>query len=201
MSTVAALPFFLFTLPAGALADMVDRKKLLLIMNLWLAGSAGFLAFLGFFGLLNPYVILVSVFMMRVGFAFNCACVELGGSRSCQQRGIGFRRYAWRFAAQCLRNHRTCYGCSCTKSFRRASGFRHERGLFPHRYRGDRPLETRFKTNQIALENFFESLTGAIRYVRYAPGIQVVLARNVLFALFIFVIPALLALGSDTTQS
>jgi MFS family permease len=59
MSTVAALPFFLFTLPAGALADMVDRKKLLLIMNLWLAGSAGFLAFLGFFGLLNPYVILV----------------------------------------------------------------------------------------------------------------------------------------------
>ena len=31
MSTVAALPFFLFTLPAGALADMVDRKKLLLV--------------------------------------------------------------------------------------------------------------------------------------------------------------------------
>ena len=26
MSTVASLPFFFFTLPAGALADMVDRK-------------------------------------------------------------------------------------------------------------------------------------------------------------------------------
>ena len=42
------------------------------------------------------------------------------------------------------------------------------------------------------MENFFESFVGAIRYVRYAPGIQVVLARNVLFSLFISVIPALL---------
>jgi MFS family permease len=71
MSTVAALPFFLFTLPAGALADMVDRKKLLLTMNVWLAGSAACLALLGFFGLLNPFVILASVFMMGIGFAFT----------------------------------------------------------------------------------------------------------------------------------
>src|ERR1700732_1060655 len=40
MSTVASLPFFLFTLPAGALADMVDRKKLMLVMNFWLVGTA-----------------------------------------------------------------------------------------------------------------------------------------------------------------
>src|SRR6201993_2307156 len=44
MSTVASLPFFLFTLPAGALADMVDRRKLLLLMNLWLAIAAAILA-------------------------------------------------------------------------------------------------------------------------------------------------------------
>ena len=29
ISTVASLPFFLFTLPAGALADMTDRRKIL----------------------------------------------------------------------------------------------------------------------------------------------------------------------------
>ena len=29
ISTVASLPFFLFTLPAGALADMVNRRKLI----------------------------------------------------------------------------------------------------------------------------------------------------------------------------
>src|SRR5580658_8000489 len=71
MSTVASLPFFFFTLPAGALADLIDRKKLLCTMNLWLAFSAGLLAVLGVVGLLNPYGILVSVFLMGVGFAFS----------------------------------------------------------------------------------------------------------------------------------
>ena len=47
MSTVASAPFFLFTLPAGALADMVDRKKLLCLVNLWLAIGAAGLAVLG----------------------------------------------------------------------------------------------------------------------------------------------------------
>jgi MFS family permease len=47
MSTVASLPFFLFTLPAGALADIVDRKRLMYVMNIWLAVSAGGLALFG----------------------------------------------------------------------------------------------------------------------------------------------------------
>jgi MFS family permease len=34
MSTVASLPFFLFTPPAGILADMVNRRKLLCFVNL-----------------------------------------------------------------------------------------------------------------------------------------------------------------------
>ena len=71
LSTVASLPFFLFTLPAGALADMVDRKKLLCAVNLWLAAAAAGLAILGWLHLLNPYVILASVFLIGVGFALN----------------------------------------------------------------------------------------------------------------------------------
>jgi MFS family permease len=71
MSTVASLPFFLFTLPAGALADMVDRKRLLCLVQLWLAGAAAGLAILGWLHLLNPYVILAFVFLIGVGFALN----------------------------------------------------------------------------------------------------------------------------------
>ena len=40
MSTVAALPFFLFTLPAGALADRIDRQKLVCAVNLGMATTA-----------------------------------------------------------------------------------------------------------------------------------------------------------------
>jgi MFS family permease len=71
MSTVASLPFFLFTLPAGALADIVDRRKFLCVMNLWLAIAAAMLAVFGSFHLLNPYIILACIFLIGVGFAFN----------------------------------------------------------------------------------------------------------------------------------
>jgi MFS family permease len=71
LATVASLPFFLLTLPAGAFADTVDRKKLLCFVNLWLAASAAGMAVLGWSHLLNPYVILVFVFLTGVGFAFN----------------------------------------------------------------------------------------------------------------------------------
>src|ERR1700738_355471 len=71
MSTVASLPFFLFTLPAGVLADKVDRQKLVCTINLCLSATALGLAVLGWLHLLNPYLILVCVFFIGVGFAFN----------------------------------------------------------------------------------------------------------------------------------
>src|SRR3979411_1677255 len=71
MSTVASLPFFLFTLPAGALADLLDRKRIMYFMNAWLAASAGALAICGWVHLLHPAVLLGGVFLIGIGFAFN----------------------------------------------------------------------------------------------------------------------------------
>src|ERR1700738_1133787 len=66
MATVASLPLFFFTLPAGSLADLVDRKKLLCAMNLWLAFSAGMLAVLGVIGFLESSGIFGGVFFFCV---------------------------------------------------------------------------------------------------------------------------------------
>ena len=71
MSTVASLPFFLFTLPAGALAELVDCKRIMYVMNIWLAISAAGLAVFGWLHLLNSYILLAGVFLIGVGFAFN----------------------------------------------------------------------------------------------------------------------------------
>jgi Transmembrane secretion effector len=43
-----------------------------------------------------------------------------------------------------------------------------------------------------AMENFFQSFATAVHYVRYAPGMQVILARQVLLSLLVAAIPALL---------
>lgn len=67
----AALPFFLFTIPAGILADRVNRKKLLCAINLWLAAGAFGLVIFSWLNVLSPWLILFSVFLIGAGFAFN----------------------------------------------------------------------------------------------------------------------------------
>jgi hypothetical protein len=38
--TASALPFFVFALPAGSIGDIVDRRKLILFTEVWMAGVA-----------------------------------------------------------------------------------------------------------------------------------------------------------------
>src|SRR6201982_4239514 len=71
VATVSALPYTIFALPAGAIADMLDRKKILLFVQLWHAGLAIALALLWMTHLLNPYLILASALLFSAGFAFG----------------------------------------------------------------------------------------------------------------------------------
>jgi MFS family permease len=71
MASLASLPFFLFTLPAGAFADAFNEGRILRLANLWLAGCAGALALLGWAGMLNPVLLLTGVFLLGMGFAIN----------------------------------------------------------------------------------------------------------------------------------
>src|SRR5437588_4893815 len=69
--TAESLPFFLFGLPAGAIADIVDRRHLLLVSQLAMAIAVGALAILSFAGLVTPWVLLVLAFVIGISSAFN----------------------------------------------------------------------------------------------------------------------------------
>src|SRR6476661_921626 len=71
MATSASMPFFLFTLPAGAISDLVNRQKLFVGTYLWLAAAAGLLAICTWMHWVHPYIILGTVFLLGIGFAFN----------------------------------------------------------------------------------------------------------------------------------
>ena len=60
-----------FTLPAGALADLSNRRNLLIAVYLWLAAAAALLAVCTWLHWVHPYVILTTVFLLGIGFAFN----------------------------------------------------------------------------------------------------------------------------------
>src|SRR5580700_8166006 len=52
--TASTLPFFVFALPAGSIGDIVDRRKLILITEIWMAGVAAVLAVLSLGGHITP---------------------------------------------------------------------------------------------------------------------------------------------------
>ena len=192
MSTLSALPFALFTLPAGALADMVNRKKILCAVNLWQASIALGLTILGLTHYLNPYIILASAFLFNLGFAFGspasssvvtemasredlASANTLGGLQINISGMIGpvlggllipIMGVSFVFGAN---------GLGFLLMFLAILQWRQVRAQAP-----------------VPLDDFFATVTTAIHYVRYAPGIKVILARSALFSFFISIIPALM---------
>ncbi len=69
--TASSLPFFLLALPAGSAGDIVDRRKLILYTESWMAGVALLLAVLTFAGFMSPWLLLVLTFALSAGDAFE----------------------------------------------------------------------------------------------------------------------------------
>lgn len=67
--TASALPFFLFALPAGALGDIIDRRKLILTMEIWMATIAIVLAMVVITGFVSPRLLLGLTFALSAGDA------------------------------------------------------------------------------------------------------------------------------------
>src|SRR5262245_25933953 len=69
--TAESLPFFLLGLPAGALADIVDRRRLLVITQLAMGVSVGALAVVTFTGHVTSWMLLTLAFALGVATTFN----------------------------------------------------------------------------------------------------------------------------------
>jgi MFS family permease len=71
VETAGSLPIVLLALPAGALADVVDRRRLLLITQSWMLVSAAALGLLTLAGVVTPWLLLLLTFTLGLGTAMN----------------------------------------------------------------------------------------------------------------------------------
>ena len=69
VQAAAMLPVFLFALPGGALADILDRRLTLIAAQLWIAMAGLLLAALAILGLLGAWSLLALTFAIGVGTA------------------------------------------------------------------------------------------------------------------------------------
>jgi MFS family permease len=71
MATAAAAPFFIFTLPAGAVADIVNRRALIVSAVLWQGACSALIAFGAWTRATDPHFVLACIFALRIGLAFS----------------------------------------------------------------------------------------------------------------------------------
>ena len=71
LQTATSLPPFLLSLPAGALADVVDRRRLVIITQFWHVLTAATLGILTIADVTTPAILLIATFALATGATFG----------------------------------------------------------------------------------------------------------------------------------
>ncbi|HEY0309396.1 MAG TPA: MFS transporter, partial [Acidobacteriaceae bacterium] len=71
MQTAASLPVVALGLLAGATADIIDRRRLLIFWQAWMLAAVAVLSVLTFCGIIGPWWLLGLTFMLNIGTAMN----------------------------------------------------------------------------------------------------------------------------------
>ncbi len=185
IQTAAALPFFLLALPAGAIGDIVDRRKLILLTEVWMCGIAAVLAIATLAGAMTPWLLLLLTLALSAGDAVEApawratlpdlvdkealpAALVLNGVEFNLARAVGpglagLIVSAVGVGAAFIANTFSFFGVILVVA------------RWKHRPR---------LKSAVPVENFLGGITAAIRYVRYSPGIRTLLARSAILIFF-----------------
>lgn len=176
------LPVFLVILPAGALADIVDRRRFLLATQAWMVAAAGTLGILTLLGYVTPWILVLFTFLLGLGAVVNdpawqaitpevaspqnhATAVALNSAGFNVARAVGPAIGGLIIAA-------TNSGVAFLMN---AVGFS---GVILFLYRWKRPHYEQDATGRIT-----ESLVAGLRYVRSASMVHCVLIRTATFSL------------------
>ena len=71
IQVLTTLPMFVLALPAGTLADLLDRRRYLLFTQMWMLAASGTMAYLTWREFMTPELLLLTTFLMSIGVALN----------------------------------------------------------------------------------------------------------------------------------
>jgi len=194
VQSATSFPMFLLALPAGALADIIDRRRLLLFTQGWMLAAAALLAAVTFLGATTPWVLLVLTFVLGLGAALNGpawqAIVpelvprrELSEAIALNSAGFNLSRAAGPAAGGAVL---AAAGAAVTFLLNAISFL----GVMMVLFRWRRPpMET-----HLPAERMLSAMRSGLRYTRYAPALRAVLLRSCVFMIGSSAVWALLPL-------
>lgn len=178
VQAATSLPMFLLALPAGALADVVDRRKLLLVSQGWMTVAAAGLAALSWTGAAGPWSLLAFTFLLGLGAALNAPAWqaitpelvgpdELPAAVALGSVGFNIARAAGPALGGLVV---ATAGPAATFALNAASFF----GVMTVLYRWRRPVEEPV----LPAERVVGAMVTGMRYVRHAPEVRGVILRG-----------------------
>ena len=194
VQVASIFPMFLLSLPAGALADIIDRRRLLLATQAWMTVAAALLGALTLLGAASPWVLLTFTFLLGLGAAMNApawlAIVpelvprrELPQAISLNSAGFNLSRAVGPALGGAIV---AAAGVGATFILNAVSFL----GVMIVLYRWERPVTD----TALPGERMVAAMRSGLRYVRHAPGLQGGLWRTGIFILFCSSLWALLPL-------
>ena len=182
VTAAATLPVFLVILPAGALADIVDRRRFLLITQGWMVVASGVLGVLTLTSCIGPWTLLLFTFLLGLGAVMNDPAwqaitpevVSPGNhAAAVALNSVGFN--VARAVGPALGGIVIAATSSGFAFLLNAASFF---GVIFFLYRWRRPHYERVETGDVK-----EALLAGLRHVRGAPAVKSVLVRTGAFSL------------------
>ncbi|WP_417643283.1 MFS transporter [Enterobacter kobei] len=184
VQAASSLPMFLFALPSGVMADIVDRRKYLLFSQIWVFIAAAGLTFMSRADLVTPGVLLIAAFLLSTGAAMSSppfqAIVpdlvskdELGPAIALNSLGINISRAIGPALGGLVLSFAGPWMVFLLNSLSVL-------GVFWVLY----VWKAQPNVQRLPPEHFFPAVRAGVRYVHAAPVLRNVLVRTVAFFVF-----------------
>lgn len=206
MQTATSLPIFLLGMPSGVLADLVDRRRLLLIAQGAMAGVAFLLGGFALAGVLPAEGVLFFTFLLGIGAAFNGPVWQSIAPELIPRAVLPFAVMLNGVNINVARAIGPALGGLIIARFAPGYVFLLNGlsflGTWLVIYRWQRPRVS----EKLPQEPFLDALRAGVRYVRHSPAVYAILIRafaftfgaSALWALLSLVIARNLQLSSGT---
>ncbi|HKC40532.1 MAG TPA: MFS transporter, partial [Gemmatimonadales bacterium] len=194
VQAATTLPLFLLALPAGALADIFDRRRILLIAQVWWFVTTALLGVLTITGVIQPWMLLVITLAIGAGSAIDLpawqALIPETVPREELPAAVGLGSIAINIAraiGPALAGAIIVAGGPGPVFFINAVSVL---GVFFVLWRWKRkPVRTTLPAERLA-----SAMRAGVRYVRFAPALRTVVVRTAAFVGFASALWALLPL-------